>query len=261
MKWVRFTQENSICWGHLEADNVVVVHSGPPFDPAHHPTVEHLTLADVELLPPCVPSKIVCIGRNYREHAQELGNELPSSPLFFLKPPSAIIGAGQPIVIPALSQRVDYEGELAVIVGKRCRHFQPSGSVAEYVFGYSCLNDITARDLQKQDSQWARAKGFDTFCPLGPWIESSPRKGPQPWDGLALETRVNGELRQRGNTRDFIFSLPDLLRAISEVMTLEPGDVVATGTPAGVGALKPGDHVTVTIDGIGSLENPVRAAA
>jgi 2-keto-4-pentenoate hydratase/2-oxohepta-3-ene-1,7-dioic acid hydratase in catechol pathway len=258
MRWVRFAQEGTVCWGHAE-DDVVIVHSGSPFEPCHHPAMERLTLTDLDLLPPCAPTKIVCVGRNYTEHARELGNEAPTAPLLFLKPPSAIIAAGAPIVLPKLSQRIDHEGELAVVIGKRCRHLPEGADPTPYIFGYTCLNDVTARDLQKQDGQWTRAKGFDTFCPLGPWIEQTPRQGPHPWDGLAIETRVNGELRQQGNTRDFIFPLRVILRAVTAVMTLEPGDVIATGTPAGVGPIKPGDKVAVTIEGIGTLVNPVLA--
>ncbi|HYJ80044.1 MAG TPA: fumarylacetoacetate hydrolase family protein [Longimicrobiaceae bacterium] len=202
------------------------------------------------------PSKIVCVGRNYLEHARELGNEMPERPLLFLKPPSALVGEGEPIVLPAASRQVEHEGEIAVVMGRRARHVS-AGEAWEYVAGIAPLNDVTARDLQKTDGQWTRAKGFDTFCPLG---------APVPLDGLdrdALEVicRVNGAVRQHGRAADMAFSIPALIAYISGVMTLEPGDVIATGTPAGVGPLAPGDVVEVEIPGVGTLTNPVAADA
>jgi 2-keto-4-pentenoate hydratase/2-oxohepta-3-ene-1,7-dioic acid hydratase in catechol pathway len=202
------------------------------------------------------PSKIVCVGRNYREHAKELAHAIPKEPLIFLKPPSAMIRSGEQIVLPpaSLTQRVDFEGELAVVIGTRCRNLHEGVDVKAFIAGYTCANDVTARDLQDKDGQWARAKGFDTFCPVGPKMA----RDLDPWKGIQLETRVNSSVRQSGNTRDFIFPLDAIIRYISRVMTLVPGDLILTGTPAGVGPLKPGDTVEVTIEGIGTLSNPVR---
>ena len=217
-----------------------------------------LPLAGIRLLAPVAPSKIVCIGRNYREHAKELNHPIPTEPLIFLKPPSALLAPGEPILRPvALSQRVDYEGELGVVVGKRCHGLKGGDDVRPFILGYTCVNDVTARDLQNKDGQWSRAKGFDTFCPVGPVVVS----GLDPWQGVRVQTRVNGELRQDGTTSDFLFPLDVILRYISQVMTLEPGDLIATGTPAGVGPLQPGDTVEVTGEGVGSLRNPVSNAA
>lgn len=214
-----------------------------------------VALEDVKLLAPALPSKIICVGRNYRDHARELGNEVPSEILIFLKPPSAIIAPGEAIVIPAFSERVDFEGELAVIIGKQCRSVTEKEQVRSYIRGYVCANDVTARDLQKSDGQWTRAKGFDTFCPLGPIVSDEI----DPWTGVEVETKLNGVRRQLGNTRDFIFSLDKVIRYISSVMTLYPGDLILTGTPAGVGPLQSGDTVEVSIGGIGQLKNPVKA--
>jgi 2-keto-4-pentenoate hydratase/2-oxohepta-3-ene-1,7-dioic acid hydratase in catechol pathway len=206
------------------------------------------------LLAPVEPSKIVCIGRNYREHAKELNHPVPSEPLFFFKPPSSLIGPDDEIRRPtALSQRVDYEGEMAVIIGKRCFRLREDEDVRPYILGYTCVNDVTARDLQNKDAQWSRAKGFDTFCPTGPVVA----EGLDPWKGVRVQTRVNGELRQDGTTSDFLFPLDLLLRFITQVMTLEPGDLIATGTPVGVSPLQAGDTVEVTVAGVGALRNPV----
>jgi 2-keto-4-pentenoate hydratase/2-oxohepta-3-ene-1,7-dioic acid hydratase in catechol pathway len=212
-------------------------------------------LGQVRLLAPSEPTKIVCIGRNYREHAAELGNEPPREPLIFLKPPSAVIAPGEAIVCPAISKRVDHEGELAVVMGKRCRRLKPDENPLDYVFGYTCVNDVTARDLQKADVQFTRGKGFDTFCPMGPMVVRGIDAG-----DLSLETYVNGERRQEARTSEMIFKLDAIMRFIADVMTLEPGDVIATGTPSGVGPLRPGDVVEVVIEGIGQLRNPVVAA-
>jgi 2-keto-4-pentenoate hydratase/2-oxohepta-3-ene-1,7-dioic acid hydratase in catechol pathway len=201
------------------------------------------------------PSKIVCVGRNYLEHARELGNEVPERPLLFFKPPSAVVRDGEPIVLPPESERVEHEGEIAVIIGRTARHVA-EGEALGYVGGYAPLNDVTARDLQKTDGQWARAKGFDTFCPLG---EAVPAEGIDPAE-LEVICRVNGEVRQQGRASQMAFSIPFLISYISGIMTLEPGDVIATGTPAGVGPLRPGDVVEVEIPGVGVLRNPVRGA-
>jgi 2-keto-4-pentenoate hydratase/2-oxohepta-3-ene-1,7-dioic acid hydratase in catechol pathway len=211
-------------------------------------------LSMTRLLAPTQPSKIVCVGRNYREHAKELNHEIPTSPLIFLKPPSSVIAPGEEIRRPhKLSQRVDHEGELGVVIGKRCHDLRDDEDVRSYILGYTCVNDVTARDLQNTDGQWTRAKGFDTFCPIGPVIANDL----DPWKGVHIETRLNGQTRQSGTTTDFIFPLDVVLRYITSVMTLEPGDVIATGTPAGVGPMRPGDVVEVMVEGVGSLRNPI----
>ena len=215
--------------------------------------MDHLALAEAKLLVPVRPSKIVCVGRNYREHAAELQHEVPSEPLLFFKPPSSLLAPGGEIRRPKLSHRVDYEGELGVVMGRKCCKLGADEDVRPYILGYTCVNDVTARDLQNQDDQWARAKGFNTFCPVGPVVTD----GLDPWAGVGVETRVNGELRQQGNTRDFIFSLDVIIRYIAQVMTLVPGDLIATGTPKGVGPVAGGDVIEVTVDGVGTLRNPV----
>lgn len=211
-------------------------------------------LKQVRLLPPCWPSKIVCVGRNYHEHAQELGNPLPAEPLIFLKPPSALSAHGDPIICPRLSTRVDYEGELGVVMGRRARHVSAM-EAEQYILGYTCVNDVTARDLQKKDGQWTRAKGFDTFCPVGPWIVAGDQVRAQE---LTLRTWVNGEKKQEASSAEMIFSVSQIIAYVTAVMTLEPGDLISTGTPAGVGPLEPGAVVRVEIEGVGVLENPVR---
>jgi 2-keto-4-pentenoate hydratase/2-oxohepta-3-ene-1,7-dioic acid hydratase in catechol pathway len=207
-------------------------------------------LDDIELLAPCQPSKIVCVGLNYMEHAKELNMKLPEEPILFLKPPSAVIGPGDDIVIPKSSQRVDYEGELCVVIGKRCKDVS-ANEANNCILGYTCFNDVTARDLQQKDGQWTRAKSFDTFSPLGPWIASI-----DPSD-VDIKTRVNGQVKQSSNTSDLIFGVPKLIEFISQIMTLMPGDIIATGTPPGVGCLEKGDLVEVQIEGIGELRNRV----
>lgn len=198
------------------------------------------------------PSKIVCIGRNYVDHAKELGNDVPTEPLFFLKPPSSLIGDGDAIVLPPQSQQVEFEGEIAIVIGTALRHASEAEAVAG-VAGVVALNDVTARDLQRKDSQWTRAKGFDTFCAVG-----TPRLGTFDFGALEIVTRVNGVERQRARGSDMVFAVPFLLSYVSQVMTLEPGDLVATGTPAGVGPLAPGDVVEVEIPGVSSVRNTVR---
>jgi 2-keto-4-pentenoate hydratase/2-oxohepta-3-ene-1,7-dioic acid hydratase in catechol pathway len=213
---------------------------------------EEIPLAELELLSLVRPSKIVCVGLNYMDHARELGLAVPEEPILFLKPPSSVIGAGDAIVLPACSQRVDYEAELAVVMGRSAR-FVSEADAPRHIFGFTCANDVTARDLQRKDGQWTRAKSFDTFCPVGPWIET------QVSDERALPLRavVNGQLRQQGNTSDMIFPPSKLISFISSVMTLLPGDVILTGTPAGIGPLQHGDEVSVEIDQVGFLLNPV----
>jgi 2-keto-4-pentenoate hydratase/2-oxohepta-3-ene-1,7-dioic acid hydratase in catechol pathway len=209
-------------------------------------------LAEIRLVAPVEPSKIVCIGRNYAAHAAELGNEVPKEPLVFLKPPSSIVGPEETIVLTAYSKQVEHEGELAIVIGRRCAHLRDSDDALANVLGYTCLNDVTARDLQKADVQFTRAKGFDTFCPVGPHIETNLDPA-----NLLVETRVNGALRQSSNTSLMIYPCAFLIRWISRMMTLLPGDLIATGTPAGVGPLAAGDVVEVSVGGIGVLRNPV----
>ncbi|MFA6130615.1 MAG: fumarylacetoacetate hydrolase family protein [Candidatus Omnitrophota bacterium] len=201
------------------------------------------------------PGKIVCVGRNYREHAKELGNDVPTAPLLFLKPPSAVIAPGVPIVMPKASQRVDFEGEVGVVIGTTLRRATPAQCTTG-IRGVVALNDVTARDLQKSDGQWTRGKGFDTFCPIGPLSTGVP-----PLDAITVVTRVNGEEKQRASSAEMVFSIPELLSYISHVMTLEPGDVVATGTPAGIAPLQPGDVVEVELVGLSIVRNPVEAEA
>lgn len=207
------------------------------------------------LLSPVAPSKIICLGRNYTAHALEMGNEPPERPLLFFKPPSAVIGPGEAIVLPEVSSRVDYEGEIAIVIGRIC-HDAGEKEARECILGYTAFNDVTARDLQKKDGQWARAKGFDTFAPAGPEVVLTPPDFA--WELLALTTRVNGDVRQQDSVKDMAFSIPYTVSYISHIMTLKPGDVIATGTPEGVGQLASGDTVSVEVTGLGPLENPVR---
>jgi 2-keto-4-pentenoate hydratase/2-oxohepta-3-ene-1,7-dioic acid hydratase in catechol pathway len=217
-------------------------------------TTRAYPLASVRLVAPVDPGKVVCIGRNYAAHAAELGNEVPKEPLMFLKPQSSIVGAEEPIVLTAYSKRIEHEGELAIIIGRRCSHLRDSDDPLSYVLGYTCLNDVTARDIQKSDVQFTRGKGFDTFCPVGPHIETDLDPS-----NVLVETRVNGAVRQSGNTSLMIYPCTFLVRWISRMMTLHSGDVIATGTPAGVGPLVAGDVVEVGVAGIGVLRNPVHA--
>jgi 2-keto-4-pentenoate hydratase/2-oxohepta-3-ene-1,7-dioic acid hydratase in catechol pathway len=215
--------------------------------------VDRIPLRQASLLPPVEPSKIVCVGRNYREHAAELGSDIPTEPLLFFKPPSSLLPPGGTILRPKVSERTDYEGELGVVIARRCHRLADSEDVRPYILGYTCVNDFTARDLQKKEPQWVRGKGFDTFCPVGPLVVD----GLDPWLGVQVETRVNGEVRQSGNTREFIFPLDLVIRYISQIMTLEPGDLIATGTPKGVGPVVAGDVIDVSIESIGQLHNTV----
>ena len=218
----------------------------------HLGLTEPIALKDVTVVPPVMPTKIVCAGLNYKGHAAELGMDLPVEPLIFLKPPTTIIGTGQDVVLPPESSRVDYEGELGVVIGKTGRRI-PERKVAEHVFGYVCANDVTARDLQQRDGLFARAKGFDTFCPVGPWIETQV---PDP-STLGLRTLLNSEVQQEDSTANMIFSPFELISFVSCIMTLHPGDLILTGTPAGIGAMENGDEVRVEIDGVGVLINSV----
>ena len=239
-------------YGVLE-DRTVSEISGPPWS-AWSATGRRAALGEVRLVAPVAPGKIVCVGRNYAQHAAELGNEVPKDPMIFLKPSTAIVGPDEPIVLTRYSARVEHEGELGLVIGRRCAPLADSANPLDYVLGYTCVNDVTARDLQKADVQFSRAKGFDTFCPVGPHIESEPGA-----DDRTVETLVNGELRQSGRTSWMVFSPAFLVRWISRMMTLEPGDLIATGTPAGVGPLVAGDTVEVRVAGVGVLRNPVHA--
>jgi len=263
MRLCRFSSADGVRWGTIEARDgsnwITRVVPAPPEDPmaGNEGDFDPAPLENFTLLAPVVPGKIICVGRNYREHAAELGNEVPKEPLLFFKPPSSVIGPDATIESPAVSTRVDYEGELGVVIGRRARDLRDEEDVAPYIRGYVCVNDVTARDLQKTDGQWARAKGFDTFCPLGPWLVTAEELDPAA--GVSVTTRLNGEIKQNGSTRDLIFNVPFLLRYISRIFTLEPGDLIATGTPAGVGPMQPGDTVEVEIEGIGFLRNSVAA--
>jgi 2-keto-4-pentenoate hydratase/2-oxohepta-3-ene-1,7-dioic acid hydratase in catechol pathway len=237
-------------FARADGDKLFLLRSAPWLDAAE--TGEVLPRAGARLLAPVTPTKIVCVGRNYRAHAAELGNEVPAEPLLFFKPPSSLVGPNEAIELPAVSERIDHEAELGVVIGERCRDVRPEDA-HRVIFGHTCVNDVSARDLQKKDGQWTRAKGFDTFCPAGPLVVTGLDTS-----ALAVRCRVSGAARQDGNTRDMIFSIPDLIAYISQVMTLEPGDLIATGTPHGVGPLLPGDVVEVEVEGIGTLRNPVR---
>lgn len=261
MRIGRFEYQDGVGYGVLQADETILRLASSPFDDIHNDTHNGrpretlsaaVSLAQVRLLTPCQPSKIVCIGRNYAAHAAEHQVQAPSEPLIFLKPPSALVAAGAAIELTPLSAQVEHEAELVVVIGRRCRHV-PAAQALEVVLGYTCGNDVTARDLQRKDGQWARAKGFDTFCPLGPWIETD-------LDPTQVEVTclVNGVVRQRGSTADMIFPVAQLVAYVTQAMTLEAGDVIMTGTPAGVGPLHAGDEVVVRVSGIGELRNWVR---
>ncbi|HNR45426.1 MAG TPA: fumarylacetoacetate hydrolase family protein [Anaerolineaceae bacterium] len=252
MRFVRYTLGQSApAFGWLIEDRIGPL-DGSPFD-SYRRQEATIPLSSVRLLAPVMPGKIICIGRNYVEHAREHNAEVPETPLLFLKPPSSVIGPGDKIILPPQSQQVEHEGELAVVIGRRGRWI-PMEQALDYVLGYTIGNDVTARDLQRRDGQWTRGKGFDTFCPLGTWIDTDF----DPADAL-LTCRVNAEIRQMATIRDMVFTIPQLITFISSVMTLEPGDVILTGTPAGVGPMVAGDTVTVEIEGLGELKNPVSA--
>jgi 2-keto-4-pentenoate hydratase/2-oxohepta-3-ene-1,7-dioic acid hydratase in catechol pathway len=263
MKYCRFQHDGQARYGLIETfagmENITRLLLSPPEDAGGDledlpsKRMDHVPLAAAALLAPVRPSKIVCVGRNYREHAAELGHEVPVEPLLFLKPSSSLLAPGIAVRRPAISQRVDHEGELGVVVAKPCHKLRPDEDVRPYILGYTCVNDVTARDLQNKDGQWTRAKGFDTFCPVGPLVTNEI----DPWVGVNVETRVDGAVRQQGNTRDFIFPLEVVIRHISQVMTLLPGDLVPTGTPKGVGPVVAGQVMEVTVEGVGTLRNPV----
>ncbi len=246
----RFRHQGEVRHGILKEDLLFPIRGSiyRKFSPAG----EGVPIGETILMPPVLPGKIVAVGRNYRDHAAERGRPVPREPLLFLKPPSAVIGPHDSILYPAMAKRVDYEGELAIVIKRKAVRLDDQADVSAYILGYMCLNDVTARDLQDKDGQWTRAKSFDTFAPIGPCIATDldPSR-------LRLKTFLNGKLRQSGNTRNLIFPISYLLRYITRIMTLFPGDVVTTGTPAGIGPMYPGDRVDIQIEGIGTLSNTV----
>jgi 2-keto-4-pentenoate hydratase/2-oxohepta-3-ene-1,7-dioic acid hydratase in catechol pathway len=252
----RFTIADQIAYGRVDGDPNdaaslrVTAIDGHPFAP-FEPTSAVFPLSDVRLLPPVLPSKVVGIGKNYADHAREMGGEPPATPVMFLKPSTSVVGPGETVVLPPQSTQVEFEGEIAVVIGRLCRDV-PTERAADVILGYTCADDVTARDLQRADGQWARAKGFDTFCPLGPWIATEVDTG-----ALAVRTTVNGEVRQAGQVGDLVHPVAELVAFVSSAMTLLPGDVILTGTPAGVGPLADGDEVTVTVTGVGDLVHRV----
>jgi 2-keto-4-pentenoate hydratase/2-oxohepta-3-ene-1,7-dioic acid hydratase in catechol pathway len=252
VRLVRFRHGERIATGLLSEEEVRVLRGTFFEDPV--PSGEDVPAAEVKLLAPVIPSKVVAVARNYPEHAAEMGNPLPERPMLFFKPATAVIGPGDPIPIPADSERVDHEAELAVVIGRLCRRVSEEDA-PKYILGYTCANDVTARDWQKADGQWARAKGSDGFCPLGPWVETELDPG-----DLAVMSRVNGRARQSGRTSEMAFSPATLISYTSRTITLLPGDVVLTGTPPGVGPLQPGDRVEIEVEGVGVLDNPVVTA-
>lgn len=255
MKLCRFTHETFAepRYGIIEDDYVRPLIEADAFANRTHASSDKIPLTEVKLLPPVTPSKIVCVGRNYKEHAAELGNAMPAEPLLFLKAPSSIIGPDQTIKLPPESVQVEHEGELGVVIGRSASRLDGADDPLKYVLGYTCVNDVTARDLQRKDVQFTRAKSFDTFCPVGPFIVTDLEP-----ENIQVTARVNGEIKQQSKTSAMAFSVPFLLRYISRAMTLNPGDLIATGTPAGVSRLSDGDVVEVSIEGIGVLRNEVR---
>ncbi|MFD1847783.1 fumarylacetoacetate hydrolase family protein [Arthrobacter flavus] len=256
MRIARFVVDSDPAFGVVEGEEgqeEIAVMAGDPFYSGVQLTGVRHQLADVRLLAPVIPrSKIVGIGRNYAEHAKELGNEVPPAPLMFFKPNTSVIGPGDPIALPAFSDEISFESELAVVIGRICKDV-PLDRVDEVVFGYTCANDLTARDAQKTDNQWARAKGFDTSCPVGPWIETELDT-----ENLRVSGRLDGELKQDGSTSQMIWGVRELVSYVSQAFTLLPGDLILTGTPAGVGLISEGQTYEVEIEGIGRLSNPAR---
>ena len=248
--FIHYTYADQEHYGRLEGGERIQRIAGSPFE-GFQTTGEFLPLADARLLSPCRPTKVIAVGLNYRDHAREFNLDVPHEPLIFMKPASAIIGPREPIVTPSMSQRVDFEAELGVVMGRTCRRVKRD-QARDYILGYTCVNDVTARDLQSKDGQWTRAKGFDTFCPLGPFLVTDI----EPND-LAVQSFLNGELRQSSRTRELIFSVEELVSFISQVMTLVPGDIISTGTPSGVGPMQPGDTIEVRVERVGRLINTV----
>ena len=249
MKIVRFAIDGDVRYGILKGNSIQAI-DGEPYGDLN-PSDQFYMLSNVKLLSPCTPSKIVALGLNYHSHVKEVNAPLPNAPLLFLKPSTSVIGTEENIIYPPTSYRVDYEGELAVVI-KKPVWLVPVEEALDYVLGYTCFNDVTARDLQYQNKQWTRAKGFDTFAAVGPYIETELDPG-----NATVETYLNGQLKQQGNTSDLIYSVAELINFTSHVMTLLPGDIIATGTPSGIGPMYPGDTVEIKIDGIGTLKNYV----
>ncbi len=249
MKFVRFEVGERTASGILDGEEIIEL-DGDFYSILKTAGISH-AVSQVKLLAPCVPSKIVAVGLNYRDHAAEMRLAVPGEPVVFLKPPTSVIGPGGTIIYPAMSEQVDYEAELGVVVKNRIAGITPDQS-KDHILGYTCANDITARDLQKKDGQWTRAKSFDTFCPVGPWIESELDTR-----DLLIESYLNGERRQSSRTSQLIFPVSYLVSFISRIMTLTPGDLIITGTPAGIGPMKPGDDIEVRIEGLGSLKNTI----
>lgn len=249
MKIVRFWDGDSISYGVLEDEKIAMV-KGNIYG-SHVVDGTLVDLEDVQLLAPCEPSKIVCIGLNYHDHAKEMSLPVPKEPVVFLKPPSSITGPDTNVIHPPQCKKLDYEAELAVVIGDVTRNVEPE-ETSEKILGYTCANDVTARDLQPRDGQWTLSKSFDTFCPIGPYIKTDIKV-----DSLAIKLFLNGQLKQNSNTSEMIFSIPFLISYISKIMTLFPGDIIITGTPSGIGSMEPGDTVTVDIEGIGNLNNKV----
>lgn len=250
MKIVRIKAGDDIAYGIADGEGVLI-YNGSPFV-AWEPTETVVPWANVNLLAPVLPTKVLCVGKNYEDHAEEMGGELPDEPLIFMKPATSVIGQNQPVVYPRQSKEVHHEAELAVVISRPARNIKAEDA-SQYIFGYTAANDVTARDLQRTDGQWTRAKGFDTFCPLGPAIETEL----DPLERLAVIAKVNGEVRQAGFTSDMVFGVAEILEYITEFTTLLPGDVILTGTPSGVGPVEPGDVMEVEVDGIGTLVNRV----
>ncbi|ASY22354.1 acylpyruvate hydrolase [Candidatus Planktophila versatilis] len=260
MRVVRFTPQpdaglgNDPLFGILEDDDQITIISGDPIYHGIQKTAARVELAKVRLLAPVIPrSKIVCVGKNYADHAAEMGSEVPTEPIIFLKPNTSVIGPGDTIVWPAMAPTIDYEAELAIVIGRVCKEV-PKERVKDVIFGYTLANDVTTRELQKRDGQWTRAKSFDTFCPLGPWIETEFVPGTQ-----RISLTVNGEIKQDASISQMMFGIEDIVHFVTQVMTLLPGDVIITGTPAGIGPLPEKSTVTVSIEGLGELTNKVSA--
>lgn len=252
MRYARAVWNGRVICGYVNGGEIEVLRCDIFTDPQAAPTGERVKLDGAALLAPCCPTKVVAIGINYRDHASEMGHDLPEDPVIFLKPATSVIGPNDAIVRPGQSSRVDFEAECAVVISKTCRNVS-AADAGLYIFGYTCCNDVTARDLQKKDGQWTRAKGFDTFCPLGPWIETEFDAG-----NADVESRLNGRIMQHSNTKYLINSIPRLVEFVSSVMTLLPGDVITTGTPSGIGPMQAEDVIEIEVSGIGTLKNIVR---
>lgn len=252
MKFIRFKKDDLVSYGIIK--NQIVNRIDGDIFSDYEITKDLYNLSEIEILIPCLPSKIVCVGVNYKSHAIEMGHDLPEEPLIFLKPPTAVLAHEGEIIKPKMSKRVDYEAEVALIIGKKAFNIEPE-EANNYIYGVTCFNDVTARDLQKKDGQWTRAKSFDTFAPFGPCITTD-----LDYDNLDIELILNGEIRQKSNTSDFIFNSSKIVSFISQVMTLQPGDVIATGTPSGIDSIESGDIIEVKVEGVGILRNTVRCA-